>query len=65
MKLIKTDLIYDLLEEPNISAEAREFHALKRGHDLYDTRGSGTVKGKVKSIGNIKGEGRGKGKKRK
>ena len=52
-----------LAKSLGIKPGSREFHALKRGHDLYDARGSGMVKGKVKT--NSKGEGKGKDKKRK
>ncbi len=54
-----------LAKSLGIKPGSREFHALKRGHDLYDARGSGMVKGKARSNGNSKGEGKGKGKKRK
>jgi hypothetical protein len=54
-----------LAKSLGIKPGSREFHALKRGHDLYDTRGSGMVKGIAKYNGNSKGEGKGKGKKRK
>ena len=54
-----------LAKSLGIKPGSREFHALKRGHDLYDTRGSGIVKGKAKSNGNSKGVGKDKGKKRK
>ena len=43
-----------------IKPGSREFHALKRGHDLYDTTGSSMVKGKAKFHGNSKGKGKGK-----
>ena len=51
-----------LAKSLGIKPGSREFHALKRGHDLYDDKGSGMVKGKAKSNGNSKGEGEGKGK---
>ncbi len=54
-----------LAKSLGIKPGSREFHALKRGHDLYDTRGSGMVKGIAKYNDNSKGEGKGKGKKRK
>jgi hypothetical protein len=54
-----------LAKSLGIKPGSREFHALKRGHDLYDARGSGMVKGKAKSNGNSKGEGKGKSKKQK
>ncbi len=42
-----------------IKPGSREFHALKRGHDLYD--GSGKDKGSGQSRGKGKGKGRSKG----
>ena len=54
-----------LAKSLGIKPGSREFHALKRGHDLYDTRGSSMVKGIAKYNDNSKGEGKGKGKKRK
>jgi hypothetical protein len=54
-----------LAKSLGIKPGSREFHALKRGHDLYDTSGSGMVKGKAKSNDSNKGEGKDKGKKRK
>jgi hypothetical protein len=54
-----------LAKSLGIKPGSSEFHALKGGHDLYDTRGSGTAKGSAKYKGNSKGEGKGKGKKRK
>lgn len=42
-----------------IKPGSREFHALKRGHDLYD--GSGKDKGKGQSRGKGRGKGKGKG----
>ncbi len=44
-----------------IKPGSREFHALKRGHDLYDS--SRKNKGKGKSRGRGKGKGKGKGRK--
>jgi len=39
-----------------IKPGSHEFHALKRGHDLYDNRGNGRGKGKSKSPGKSKGK---------
>ena len=47
-----------LAKSLGIKPGSHEFHALKRGHDLYDGRGNGTVKGKGKSHGKSKGKGK-------
>jgi len=54
-----------LAKSLGIKPGSHEFHALKRGHDLYDNRGNGRGKGKSKSPGKSKGEDKGKSKKRK
>ena len=54
-----------LAKSLGIKPGSREFHALKRGHDLYDNGESGVVKGKTKSHSKSKEGGKGKGKKRK
>ena len=49
-----------LAKSLGIKPGSREFHALKRGHDLYD--GSAKDKGRSKSRGKSKDGGKGKGK---
>jgi hypothetical protein len=49
-----------LAKSLGIKPGSREFHALKRGHDLYD--GSGKDKGRGQSRGKSKSKGKGKGK---
>jgi hypothetical protein len=54
-----------LAKSLGIKPGSREFHALKTDHDLYDARGSDTVKGNAKPHSKSKGGGKGEGKKRK